>query len=433
MTVPTQVLKISEIAADQQYAVVGGPFGSKLGRKDYIASGVPVLRGSNLPFDKRIDLTDLVFVSAEKVEKDLSGNLANPGDIIVTQRGTLGQVGLLPTDSVFDRFVVSQSQMKLTVNFTKADARFIYYYLKSPATTKRIIDRGSSSGVPHINLETFRNFEIELPKLEVQRCVAGILTLFDDLIENNRRRIEILEEMARLLYRERFVHFRFPGYEDTELVDSDLGPIPEGWGVSRVCDVLETIGGGTPSKEVEEYWTEGNVQWFTPTDLTRAGSAFAFRSKLGITELGLKKSSAKLFPPGSVMMTSRATIGVVSISTTEATTNQGFITCVPSERLPSSYIYFWLHANIDQFLSLSGGATFKELRKSTFRELQILVPSRPEMNRFEERVGPMMALVKNLLQQNRALLEARDLLLPRLVSGEMDVSELDLGLERVGA
>lgn len=208
MTTSTRSLKISDVADDRQYAVVGGPFGSKLGRKDYMATGVPVLRGSNLPFDKRIDLTDLVFVSREKAEEDLFGNLAHPGDIIVTQRGTLGQVGLIPTDCVFEQFVVSQSQMKLTVDSAIADARFLYYYLKSPETTRQLVSRASSSGVPHINLDVFRNFEVELPDLATQRSVADVLTCFDDLIDHNRRRIEILEEMARLLYRAWFVHFR---------------------------------------------------------------------------------------------------------------------------------------------------------------------------------------------------------------------------------
>ncbi len=253
----------------------------------------------------------------------------------------------------------------------------------------------------------------------------------DDLIDDNERRIEILEEMARLLYREWFVHFRFPGHEDVQLVDSDLGPIPEGWEVPRVSEVLETVGGGTPAKAEEAYWADGTLPWFTPTDLTRAGAAAAFDSASTITERGLKKSSAKLFPAGSVMMTSRATIGTISIAATSATTNQGFITCVPSERLTSNYIYFWLHANVDLFLSLAGGATFKELRKSTLRELPILVPRQRDMDSFEDSVEPMMSLVKNLLQQNRILLEARDLLLPRLVSGELDVSELDLGLAAV--
>ena len=286
--------------------------------------------------------------------------------------------------------------------------------------------------MPSLNQEIVGMIELPAIGIDAQDRIIDVISPFDDLIENNRRRIEILEDSARLLYREWFVHFRFSGYEDVEIVDSDLGSLPEGWEVSRVCDALETVGGGTPPKTVGEYWADGDVQWFTPTDLTRAGSAFVFDSGLRITELGLKKSSAKLFPADSVMMTSRATIGTISISTTEATTNQGFITCVPSERLSSSYIYFWLSANVDLFLSLAGGSTFKELRKSTFRELLILVPGEQEMNRFEEKVGPMMTLIKNLLRQNQVLLESRDLLLPRLVSGELDVSVLDLELEAAG-
>ena len=284
---------------------------------------------------------------------------------------------------------------------------------------------------PKLSQASLKRLPVAAPPYAVQTRIGEAVRVVDGLLQNNWRRIEILEEMARLLYREWFVHFRYPGHEDVELVDSDLGPLPKGWEVWRVGDALETTGGGTPSKSVEEYWLNGDVQWFTPTDLTRAASAFVFDSGSKITELGLKKSSARRFPAGSVMMTSRATIGVISISATEAATNQGFITCAPSERLPSSYIYFWLHANLDLFLSLAGGATFRELRKSTFRELRILVPDQQEMYRFEEHVGPMLALTKNLLRQNQALVEARDLLLPRLVSGDLDVSELDLGLVAV--
>lgn len=281
---------------------------------------------------------------------------------------------------------------------------------------------------PKLSQANLKQLSVAAPPYSLQKRIGHAVRVVDDLIENNRLRIEVLEEMARLLYREWFVHFRFPGHEDVELVDSDFGPIPEGWEVSRVGDTLETVGGGTPSKETEEYWANGDVQWFTPTDLTRAGAVFAFESGSKISELGLKNSSAKLFPAGSVMMTSRATVGVVSIATAAATTNQGFITTIPNERLPSSYIYFWLQSNVDLFLSLAGGATFKELRKSTFRELPILVPGGSEMERYEESTEAMMALVSNLLRQNRVLREARDLLLPRLVSGELDVSELDLEL-----
>ena len=342
----------------------------------------------------------------------------DPPGVVTGRYGTLGAV-----------YYVDEPYWPLNTTLYVQDfkgnhERFIAYLLKS-------LDLGalaSSAAVPGINRNHLHPLPVRIPDRPLQASIAAALGAFDNLIENNRRRIEVLEEVARLLYREWFVHFRYPGHEEVELVDSDLGPIPEGWEVSRVCDALETVGGGTPSKAVEEYWSEGDVQWFTPTDITRARSVFAFDSGLRITELGLKKSSAKLFPAGSVMLTSRATIGAISISTTEATTNQGFITCVPSERLPSSYIYFWLHTNVDLFLSLAGGATFKEIRKSTFRELLILVPTRQEMDRFEEQVGAMIALIKNLLRQNQVLLEVRDFLLPRLVSGELDVSELDLGL-----
>lgn len=286
---------------------------------------------------------------------------------------------------------------------------------------------------PKLSQASLKRLSVTAPPFAIQTRIGEAVRAYDGLLDINRRRIDILEEMARLLYREWFVHFRFPGHEDVKLVDSHLGPVPEGWGVSLVGDAIETIGGGTPSKGVEEYWEGGTVQWFTPTDLTRSGAAFTFGSESRITELGLMKSSAKLFPADSVMMTSRATIGVISISTTQAATNQGFITCVPSDHLPSSYLYFWLNTNVDLFLSLSGGATFKELRKSTFRELPILVPDGHVMGSFQQHVGPPMTLIRNLLRQNEVLKEARDLLLPRLVSGELDVSEIDFGLEAMGA
>ena len=343
--------------------------------------------------------------------------LTNGPTVIVGRKGTVGKVYFSPNPCwpIDTTFFVEDDDPLL--------ARFKYYALQTLGLDGLSYD----SAVPGLKRDHAHSLQLRLPSTDVQRHVAAVLCVLDDLIENNRRRIEILEEIARTLYREWFVHFRFPGHEDVKLVDSDLGTVPDGWEVARVADALVTAGGGTPPKQVEDYWLDGEIPWFTPTDLTRAGSTYVFESGSKITELGLKKSSAKLFPAGSVMMTSRATIGVVSISTAKASTNQGFITCVPSERLTSSYIYHWLQDNVSLFLNLAGGATFKELRKSTFRELLILVPSGQQMEEFEGQVGPMMALIRNLLRQSELLREARDLLLPRLVSGELDVSELDLG------
>ena len=422
MTVPTRVLKISEVAADQQYAVVGGPFGSKLGRKDYIARGVPVLRGSNLPFDKRIDLTDLVFVSAEKIEQDLFGNLAHPGDIIVTQRGTLGQVGLIPTDCVFERFIVSQSQMKLTVDSAKADARFLYYYLKSPGTTRRLIDRASSSGVPHINLDVFRNFDVELPDLGVQRSVADALTCFDDLIDNNRRRIEILEGMARLLYREWFVHFRYPGHEDVEVVDSDLGPIPEEWTWRNLFDLAEVRFGF--SFKSNRFAESGSTRVVRIRDVPRNTTSTYTDEDPG-ERYEIRDGDTLIGMDGDFHMC-RWADGLAHL-------NQRVARLRSKGQLSQLHLHLALEQPIQRFNQTILGTTVAHLGKRHLEEIFIAAPPQPVLAAGNEPFLPIFELELNLRKQNRLLQGARDLLLPRLVSGELDVSELGPEMEGLGA
>jgi type I restriction enzyme S subunit len=179
-----------------------------------------------------------------------------------------------------------------------------------------------------LNQDIIGRIILPLPPKNTQERIVDILSAYDDLIENNTRRIQILEEMAQAIYREWFVHFRYPGHEGTRMVESELGMIPEGWKVKPVAEAFETLGGGTPSTKISEYWENGDVTWFTPTDLTRSGSMFVMESEKKISTLGLKNSAAKMFPAYSVMMTSRATIGVTALNTSPACTNQGFITWV---------------------------------------------------------------------------------------------------------
>ena len=428
MTWTTRTL--GEIARRADGEVRTGPFGSQLHKSDYVddPTATPVVMPKDM-VDGRVDPASVARVDDRVVER-LSSHVLRTGDIVLGRRGEIGRRAW--TGDMEDGWLCGTGSMRIAISGSaELRPRFLFYYLGLPQTIGWLQGHAVGATMSNLSAGVVQQLPVRYPPTAVQDAIVQVLDAVETLIENNRRRVEILEEKARLLYRERFVHFRYPGHEDVELVDSAVGPIPEGWEVSQVSDVLETVGGGTPAKTEDVYWAGGTVQWFTPTDLTRAGAAFALDSASKITERGLKKSSAKLFPAGSVMMTSRATIGTISIAATPATTNQGFITCVPSDRLTSNYIYFWLHANVDLFLSLAGGATFKELRKSTLRELPILLPRQREMDSFEDSVEPMMSLLKNLLQQNRVLLEARDLLLPRLVSGELDVSELDLGLAAV--
>ncbi len=178
---------------------------------------------------------------SKKADK-LRANTAFPGDVVFTQRGTLGQVGLIPREARFPRFIISQSQMKLTVNSEKADPRFIYYFFRMPSTIQKVINHALTSGVPHINLGILRDFEISLPDVGVQHRIADILSAYDDLIENNRRRMALLEEAARQLYREWFVRLRFPGHEHTRITNG----VPEGWERKRLGEMAYVTMGQSP-------------------------------------------------------------------------------------------------------------------------------------------------------------------------------------------
>jgi type I restriction enzyme S subunit len=188
--------------------LIGGPFGSKLGQADYVKTGVPVIRGANMEHTNRWIGGDFVYVSEEKVRKDLLSNLARPGDIIVTQRGTLGQVSMVPPGSIIDRFVVSQSQMAISVDVKSADPLFVYYYLKSPKFEAYVESAAIKVGVPHINLGLLRDAPVRWPSRPSQSAIANVLSALDDKIELNLRMNETLEALAQAIFGDWFVDFR---------------------------------------------------------------------------------------------------------------------------------------------------------------------------------------------------------------------------------
>lgn len=283
--------------------------------------------------------------------------------------------------------------------------RFLFFALQPKLDLLRRMSTGAAT--KFLTLTILKEFDFELPPLPVQRAIAGVLAAYDELIENNTRRIKLLEQMAQALYREWFVR------------PCQAGKLPKGWEEKQVGDVIETLGGGTPSTKTPEFWEGGDVIWFTPSDLTAAGTIFIADSGKMITRTGLDGSSAKLFPAYSVMMTSRATIGVVAINTKEACTNQGFITCIPNDRVSAYHLFFWIEENEDKIISIASGATYKEISRSEFRELPIAVPPVEVAKRFAQMVQPVGKLIENLQAKNANLRRTRDLLLPKLISGEV--------------
>jgi type I restriction enzyme S subunit len=193
-----QTVKLREVAAHK--GLVGGPFGSNLGRRDYVPSGIPVVRGQNLASPPCISFDDCVYVSAGKVASDLAGNTVEPGDLVFTQRGTLGQVAIMPPQP--ERAVLSQSQMRLRVDDTRADPRFVYYAVTATEFLKQIADNAIVAGVPHINLRILGSLQVPLPPLDEQRRIARVLGALDDLIDANRAEAARLGQLVHYVGQE---------------------------------------------------------------------------------------------------------------------------------------------------------------------------------------------------------------------------------------
>jgi len=223
--------------------------------------------------------------------------------------------------------------------------------------------------------------ELPIPPIEEQQAIVTEYKTVTDRIELNKQINTKLEETAQALYRHWFVDFEFPD-ENGKSYKSSGGKmvyneklekeVPEGWEAINIGDVVDNLGGGTPKTEVEDYWEDGSINWFSPTDVTKSQSVYLFNSSKKITEVGLNNSSAKIFPVDSLLMTSRATIGKLGINKYPSTTNQGFITLIPNNNYPLYYLIEWLKSNVDLVDQLASGSTFREISKSDFRQIKIL-------------------------------------------------------------
>lgn len=283
----------------------------------------------------------------------------------------------------------------------------------------RLLSITTGSTFPNLSKKDLLEFNIISCNSETANEIASILSAIDDKIENNLAINKTLEEMAMALYKHWFVDFG--PFQEGEFVESDLGRIPKGWEVKKIGEVIETLGGGTPSTTTKEYWEDGDILWYSPTDLTRENSLFSFDTAKKITALGLQKSSAKMFPANSLLMSSRATIGLLTINTREACTNQGFITMLPNDKLTIYQLYFWVKYNMDLIISKANGSTFKEISKSNFRDLEIVVPN--SIDNYIEQSKDIFEQIKNNTSENQTLTQLRDTLLPKLISGEVRLKE----------
>ena len=401
-----RTVKLASLAAPEKYSFIGGPFGSKLTSVDYVEDGIPVIRGSNLNGGRYLDETEFVFVSEQKMREDLFGNLAHRGDVVFTQRGTLGQTALIPHDARFDTYVISQSQMKLTVDPEKADPRFVYYYFSSHEAIQKIRNQNSSSGVPHINLTSLRNFLVPLVPLDEQKRIADTLSAYDDLIANNRRRIELLEKAARLIYDEWFGRLRFPGYTHIEIVDG----VPEGWERRTFVELAKVVMGQSPRS-----------QFYNKT-----GDGLPFHQ--GVTDYGFRFVShriystavTKLADAGDILVSVRAPVGRINVTRDRIVLGRG-LASLRSRTGHQSFLFYALKSHFYAEDIIGTGAIYAATNKKELEGQILLKPPPSLLWQFEDQARAIDSQIACLTSQNGKLAEARDLLLPRLMNAEIPV------------
>jgi len=261
--------------------------------------------------------------------------------------------------------------------------------------------------------------EFLLPPLAVQSQIAAILSAYDDLIENNTRRIEILEEMARRLYEEWFVHYRFP--EGLSALDAEKWPVER---IGDVCTIIQS--GGTPSRSKEEYWSNGIIDWYKTKELW---DSFLFGSEERISSQALIDKKARVFPSGTIMMAiyGSPTVGRLGITTRESSCNQAALAMRPNENKVSFWVFYYtLFSLRDYFNSKAQGAAQQNISKEKVWETLIAIPDRQLQIRFDSIVDSIKAQVRVLVKSNINLRAQRDLLLPKLISGEIDVSDIPM-------
>ena len=394
--------------ADLIDEIAMGPFGSNIKVSCFVDSGVPVLNGSNL---EGFSLSEKTFryVTRKKADSLNKAN-AHRGDIVITHRGTLGQIVFIPQDSKYDRYVISQSQFRLRCN-DKVLPEYLVYYFHTPIGQHKLLSNASQVGVPALARpsSTFQQIEVVLPELSIQKCVVEIISTIQKKIVNNQELNDNLEQQAQSYFQELFVD------------NAD----PE-WAIGTISDLGTVVGGSTPSRAKPEYYTESGIAWITPKDLSINKSKFVSHGENDITELGLKNSSAAIMPEGTVLFSSRAPIGYIAIAAGEVTTNQGFKSVVPKPEIGTPFVYFFLKNTLPVIEGMASGSTFKEVSGSTMKNVPAVIPDAETLAKFSDFCAPIFAQQRILEEQNQSLATLRDNLLPKLMSGEIDVSAVQL-------
>jgi type I restriction enzyme, S subunit len=363
-----------------------------------------------------------------------------PGDIllIMTCQTAGGEILGIPARVPNDGRVYLHNQRLGKVwirDKRKVELDYLYWLFLSPDFNRELVTSASGTKILHTAPSRIEAFRFQLPPSAEQRAIAQILGSLDDKIELNRHMNETLEAMTRALFKSWFVDFdpvrakaegRDTGLSKhiadlfpSSLEDSELGEIPKGWAIKRIDDIADVVGGSTPSTEDLSYWEGGTHAWVTPKDLSRLSVPVLLDSDRRITDAGLSQIGSGILPKGTVLISSRAPIGYLAIAEIPVAINQGFIAMKPLKSVSNLFLLLWARSAHEEIVSRANGSTFLEISKSNFRPILVVMPTNPVMQAFERLVRPLYERIVDSTKESATLTRIRDLLLQKLVSGEL--------------
>ena len=372
----------------------------------WTANGKIVIRNKNIKHGK-IDFSSPSYTDDEHFAQRIKRAKPQPGDIIITREAPIGDVGMIPENT---ECCLGQRMVLLRANQSVCDNFYLLYSLQSLYVQHQISwSEGTGTTVSNLRIPHLEQIQIPYLPLEQQAKISSVLRALEEKIENNRRLNDNLEQQAQSYFQELFVD------------NAD----PE-WTIGTISDLGTVVGGSTPSKAKPEYYTESGIAWITPKDLSNNKSKFVSHGENDITELGLRNSSASIMPEGTVLFSSRAPIGYIAIAAGEVTTNQGFKSVVPKPEIGTPFVYFFLKNTLPVIEGMASGSTFKEVSGSTMKNVPAVIPDAETLAKFSDFCAPIFAQQRILEEQNQSLATLRDNLLPKLMSGEIDVSAVQL-------
>lgn len=390
------MITLSEVADIQT-----GPFGSQLHKEDYVAEGTPIVTVEHLG-GRFFTRQNLPFVDDDDAER-LKKYRMKQGDIIYSRVGSVDRCSYAEEEN--EGWLFSGRYLRVRPK-CEINSEFLYYYLSSKEV-KRFVE-GIAVGATMPSINTALMGEIPIPDLPAhqQAFIAAVMTPIDRKIAINAKINGYLEELLLAKYDK-----LFPVNADFTGILSDVGTV---------------IGGATPSKKRPEYYCSNGIGWITPRDLSNTSDKFIAHGTDDITDEGYASCSAKLLPKGSVLFSSRAPIGYIAIAADAVATNQGFKSIVPKKEIGTAFVYCFLVRNKQRIADMGAGTTFPEVSGKMMKSVELAIPEQTLCAEFDFFAGPILKQQEALERENRELAALRDALLPKLMSGEIDVSQVDL-------